>query len=125
MPDARGIQGHFPAGQGHFSFVPRVQTFPVAHPAPHLLTISGSFSLVFWPGHESDDSPPSNAEVKNGYVLPRRRDSIVSIITRIWTERAWVRIPAGKILYTLQNVQTVSGSQAVAYYMGTRVRSRG
>jgi hypothetical protein len=49
-----------PAGTGDFALLHNVQTGSGARPASYTVGTGGSF-----PGAESDQSPPSNAEVKN------------------------------------------------------------
>jgi hypothetical protein len=48
----------------------RVQTGSGAYPASYLMDTQGIFSPgVKRPGNESDHSPPSSSEVKNGAVI--------------------------------------------------------
>jgi hypothetical protein len=62
--DDRGSRVRFPAGAGNFSLHHRVQNDSGAHPASYPMG-TGALSLgVKWPGRESDNSPPSSAEVK-------------------------------------------------------------
>jgi hypothetical protein len=61
-----GVLGFdFPAGDGNFSLHHRVQNVSGAHPASLSNGYQGLFSLgVKRLGLEADQSPPSNAEVK-------------------------------------------------------------
>jgi hypothetical protein len=46
--------------------------------------------------------------------------SVDCTVTRLWTARSGVRIPAEAGLFShLRNVQTVSGAQPASYAMGT------
>jgi hypothetical protein len=59
--DERGVR--VPEGTGNI-FHHRIQTVPEAHPASYSMD-TGAISLeVKRPGHEADNSPASNAEVK-------------------------------------------------------------
>jgi hypothetical protein len=57
----------FPTGSGNFSFRHRIQTDSGAHPASYPVGTGCSFPEVKRPGCEVDHSPPSSAEVKNGW----------------------------------------------------------
>jgi hypothetical protein len=56
-------------GQGS-SLRRSVQTGSGAEPAAYLVGSVGSYPGVKRPGREADNSPPSNAEVKNGGAIP-------------------------------------------------------
>jgi hypothetical protein len=53
-----------PADVRSNSLLLSVQTSSCGHPASYPMGKIGSFPGVKWPGHETDHSPPSNAEVK-------------------------------------------------------------
>jgi hypothetical protein len=63
--DDPGSKVRFPAGTGNFSLHHRVQTGSGPNQPP-IQWVPGDLSLaVKWPVHESDNLPPSTAEVKN------------------------------------------------------------
>jgi hypothetical protein len=52
---------------GFLSLCHRVQTCSGAHPTSYTTGTGDSYSGVMRSGHEADHSPPSRAEVKNGW----------------------------------------------------------
>jgi hypothetical protein len=79
--DDRGSRIRFPTGAGNFSLHHRFQNGSVAHPASYPMGTKGSFLGVKRPGCEADNSPPSNAEVKNAWsynsTLSKRLHGVV------------------------------------------------
>jgi hypothetical protein len=73
----RGSRVRFPAGTGNFSLHHRVQNGSGAYPTSYPVGTRGSFPGGKWPGHETDHSPPSSAEVKEMelYLHPHNRHS--------------------------------------------------
>jgi hypothetical protein len=63
---AKRSGGRVTVGTGNFSLHHRVQTGSGAHPASYPMGTRNSFLRVKRPGRETDHSPPSSAEVKNG-----------------------------------------------------------
>jgi hypothetical protein len=62
--DDWGSRVRFPAGAIHFSLHHRVQNGSGAHPASYAVGTTSFLPGVERPGHETDHSPPSSAEVK-------------------------------------------------------------
>jgi hypothetical protein len=62
--DYRGSTVRLPEGTGNFSLHHRVQNGSGAQPSSHTMGTRGSFRGGKAARHETDHSPPSNAEVK-------------------------------------------------------------
>jgi hypothetical protein len=67
--DDRMIGVRFAEGAGNFSLRHQVHTGSGAHPASYSMSIVGYFLGVKRPGRETEHSPPSSAEVKEGMEL--------------------------------------------------------
>jgi hypothetical protein len=64
--DDRTIEVRSPTGAEDFSSSPCIHTSTGAHPDSYLMGTGGSFpGGKARPGHDTDHSPPSSAEVKN------------------------------------------------------------
>jgi hypothetical protein len=64
--DDRAIEFRSPTGAEDFSSSPCVQIGSGAHPASYLMGTGGPFPRgKERPGRDTDNSPPSSAEVKN------------------------------------------------------------
>jgi hypothetical protein len=67
---ARAAKVRSKAGARNFAILHRAQASSGAHPASYLMGTEGSMPGANLPKRETDQSPPSSAEVKNGGATP-------------------------------------------------------
>jgi hypothetical protein len=65
-----GRVGSIPGRARDFSLLHNIQTGSGAHPASYTIGTGGSFPGGMRPGRETDHSPSSSAEVRNGGAIP-------------------------------------------------------